>query len=177
MDITTLIVGTIIGLFIGSTIAWYLLKSKNKKYASKIVRDAEDQSQNILKQAKVEAENIKKEKIYQAKEKFLELKAEHEKLIISKEKKISETEKRIKDKESQISNELAQNKKLNEELSQKSQECDHRLALIDKKQEEIEKLHKSQVKQLEVISGLTAEEAKTQLVDSLRCYGLHTDYY
>ena len=168
MDITTLIVGTIIGLFIGSTIAWYLLKSKNKKYASKIVRDAEDQSQNILKQAKVEAENIKKEKIYQAKEKFLELKAEHEKLIISKEKKISETEKRIKDKESQISNELAQNKKLNEELSQKSQECDHRLALIDKKQEEIEKLHKSQVKQLEVISGLTAEEAKTQLVDSLR---------
>ena len=144
------------------------MKSKNKKYASKIVRDAEDQSQNILKQAKVEAENIKKEKIYQAKEKFLELKAEHEKLIISKEKKISETEKRIKDKESQISNELAQNKKLNEELSQKSQECDHRLALIDKKQEEIEKLHKSQVKQLEVISGLTAEEAKTQLVDSLR---------
>ncbi|RKW12975.1 MAG: ribonuclease Y, partial [Capnocytophaga sp.] len=106
--------------------------------------------------------------IYQAKEKFLELKAEHEKLILAKEKKISETEKRIKDKESQVSNELAQNKKLNDELLQKTEECNHRMLLVDKKQEEVDKLHKSQVKQLEVISGLTAEEAKTQLIDSLK---------
>lgn len=132
------------------------------------MKDAQEESQNILKQAKVEAENIKKEKIYQAKEKFLELKSEHEKLILSKEKKISEAEKRIKDKESQVSNELAQTKKLNEELEQKNQECDHRMSLVDKKQEEVDRLHKSQVKQLEVISGLTAEEAKSQLVDSLK---------
>jgi hypothetical protein len=87
---------------------------------------------------------------------------------LAKEKKISETEKRIKDKESQVSNELAQNKKLNDELLQKTEECNHRMLLVDKKQEEVDKLHKSQVKQLEVISGLTAEEAKTQLIDSLK---------
>ena len=87
---------------------------------------------------------------------------------MAKEKKISETEKRIKDKESQVSNELAQNKKLNDELLQKTEECNHRMLLVDKKQEEVDKLHKSQVKQLEVISGLTAEEAKTQLIDSLK---------
>jgi hypothetical protein len=168
MDITTLIVGTIIGIFVGAVLVWYSLKKKQEKYAFKVVRDAQDESQNILKQAKIEAENIKKEKIYQAKEKFLELKAEHEKLILSKEKKISEAEKRVKDKESQVSTELAQNKKLNEELAQKTQECEYRISLVDKKQEEVDRLHKSQVKQLEVISGLTAEEAKTQLIDSLK---------
>ena len=168
MEITTLVVGAIIGVFIGGILVWFVLKKKQEKYAFKVVKDAQEESQNILKQAKVEAENIKKEKIYQAKEKFLELKSEHEKLILSKEKKISEAEKRIKDKESQVSNELAQTKKLNEELEQKGQECDHRMSLVDKKQEEVDRLHKSQVKQLEVISGLTAEEAKSQLVDSLK---------
>ena len=169
MDGTMSIVGSaIIGIFVGGILVWYSLKKRQEKYAFKVVKDAQEESQNILKQAKVEAENIKKEKIYQAKEKFLELKAEHEKLILAKEKKISETEKRIKDKESQVSNELAQNKKLNEELTQKNEECEYRLSLVDKKQEEVDRLHKSQVKQLEVISGLTAEEAKTQLIDSLK---------
>lgn len=169
MDITMLVVGSaIIGIFVGGILVWYSLKKRQEKYAFKVVKDAQEESQNILKQAKVEAENIKKEKIYQAKEKFLELKAEHEKLILAKEKKISETEKRIKDKESLVSNELAQNKKLNEELLQKTEECNYRMSLVDKKQEEVDKLHKSQVKQLEVISGLTAEEAKTQLIDSLK---------
>ncbi len=169
MDVTMLVVGSaIVGIFVGGILVWYSLKKKQEKYAFKVVKDAQEESQNILKQAKVEAENIKKEKIYQAKEKFLELKAEHEKLILAKEKKISETEKRIKDKESLVSNELAQNKKLNEELLQKTEECNYRMSLVDKKQEEVDKLHKSQVKQLEVISGLTAEEAKTQLIDSLK---------
>ena len=169
MDVTMLVVGSaIVGIFVGGILVWYSLKKKQEKYAFKVVKDAQEESQNILKQAKVEAENIKKEKIYQAKEKFLELKAEHEKLILAKEKKISETEKRIKDKESQVSNELAQNKKLNDELPQKTEECNHGMLLVDNKQEEVDKLHKSQVKQLEVISGLTAEEAKTQLIDSLK---------
>ena len=168
MDTISLILGAVIGVGIGGAIAWLVLKKIQEKYASKIVLDAQNESKNILKQANIEAENIKKEKIYQAKEKFLELKAEHEKVILGKEKKITETEKRIRDKESQVSNELAQNKRLTEELNTKTEECESRIAMLDKKQEEIEKLHKSQVKQLEVISGLTAEEAKTQLVDSLK---------
>jgi len=88
MEITTLVVGAIIGVFIGGILVWFVLKKKQEKYAFKVVKDAQEESQNILKQAKVEAENIKKEKIYQAKEKFLELKSEHEKLILSKEKKL-----------------------------------------------------------------------------------------
>ena len=167
MDSTSIIVIIavfIIALFVGFSIA----KVLEKKNASKIILNAESEADILLKNAKNEAENIKKEKIYQAKEKFLELKSEHEKTIAAKDKKMAETEKRIRDKESQVSNELAQNKRLKDELETKTQEAEHRLQTLDKKQEEIDRLHKSQVLQLEVISGLSAEEAKKQLTDSLR---------
>ena len=139
-----------------------------KKNASKIILNAEAEAENVLKNAKSEAENIKKDKIFQAKEKFLELKAEYEKTVSAKDKKMAEAEKRIRDKESQVSNELAQNKRLKDELETKTKEADHKLQTLEKKQEEIERLHKSQVQQLEVISGLSAEEAKKQLTDSLK---------
>ena len=167
MDSTSIIVIIavfIIALFVGFSIA----KVLEKKNASKIILNAQSEADILLKNAKNEAENIKKEKIYQAKEKFLELKSEHEKTIAAKDKKMAEAEKRIRDKESQVSNELAQNKRLKDELETKTQEAEHRLQTLDKKQEEIDRLHKSQVLQLEVISGLSAEEAKKQLADSLR---------
>jgi len=167
MDSTSIIVIIavfIIALFVGFSIA----KVLEKKNASKIILNAQSEADILLKNAKNEAENIKKEKIYQAKEKFLELKSEHEKTIATKDKKMAEAEKRIRDKESQVSNELAQNKRLKDELETKTQEAEHRLQTLDKKQEEIDRLHKSQVLQLEVISGLSAEEAKKQLTDSLR---------
>ena len=167
MDSTSIIVIIavfIIALFVGFSIA----KVLEKKNASKIILNAESEADILLKNAKNEAENIKKEKIYQAKEKFLELKSEHEKTIAAKDKKMAEAEKRIRDKESQVSNELAQNKRLKDELETKTQEAEHRLQTLDKKQEEIDRLHKSQVLQLEVISGLSAEEAKKQLTDPLR---------
>ena len=154
----------IIALVIGFAIA----KALEKKNASKIILNAQNSADTLLKNAMTEAENIKKEKIYQAKEKFLELKAEHEKTINAKDKKMAEAEKRIRDKESQVSNELAQNKRLKEELETKKEETEHRLQTLEKKQEEIDRLHKSQVLQLEVISGMSAEEAKKQLTDSLR---------
>lgn len=166
MDSTVIIIIAvfIIALAIGFAIA----KALEKKNASKIILNAQNSADTLLKNAMTEAENIKKEKIYQAKEKFLELKAEHEKTINAKDKKMAEAEKRIRDKESQVSNELAQNKRLKEELETKKEETEHRLQTLEKKQEEIDRLHKSQVLQLEVISGMSAEEAKKQLTDSLR---------
>lgn len=104
----------------------------------------------------------------QAKEKFLELKAEHEKVIFNKDKKINESQKRTREKESQVSGELSRNKKLNAQLEQKLKDLEHRKEFIEKKQAELDKLHNNQVKQLEVISGLSADDAKTELVESLR---------
>lgn len=164
MDITTIIIGVVAGLVIGFIIAKALERGK----ASKTIASAKKEAEVILKDANIQGENIKKDKIFQAKEKFLELKAEHEKVIISKDKKIAEAEKRIRDKESQISSELAKSKKLNEEIEAKIREVGHRQEFYEKKQSELEKLHKSQVQQLEVISGLSADEAKSQLLESLK---------
>lgn len=154
----------ILGLIIGFLIA----KSLEKNNASKVVNDAKKDAESILKEAKIEGESLKKNKILQAKEKFIELKAEHEKVIFSRDKKMAEAEKRIHDKESQVSNEVAKNKKLNEKLDLKSKNYDSRLEGLEKKHEEVDRLHKSQVQQLEVISSLSAEEAKQQLVESLK---------
>ncbi|TDQ29302.1 ribonuclease Y [Zeaxanthinibacter enoshimensis] len=164
MDITTIIIGVVAGLILGFLLAKLIERGK----ASKTIANAKKEAADILKDAAKQGESIKKDKIFQAKEKFLELKAEHEKVIISKDKKIAEAEKRTRDKESQISNELAKSRKLNDQLEQKIKEVDHKTEFIEKKQAELDKLHKSQVQQLEVISGLSAEEAKSQLLESLK---------
>jgi ribonuclease Y len=167
MDMNTILMivgGVVLGLVIGYVIA----KSLEKSNASKLIKNAENEANSILKQAKNEGDSIKKDKILQAKEKFLELKAEHEKVILSRDKKMAESEKRTRDKESQISSELAKNKKSNQSLEDKVKDYNFRLEFLEKKKDEVEKAHKSQIKQLEVISGLSAEDAKAQLVESLK---------
>lgn len=164
MDITSILIGAVIGLLIGFVIAKFMEKGK----ASKTTANAKREAESILKAAKTDGENIKKDKIFQAKEKFLELKAEHEKVIIGKEKKMAEAEKRTRDKESQISSELAKSKNLNQQLESKLKDVEKKSEFYEKKQSELEKLHKSQVQQLEVISGLSADEAKGQLMESLK---------
>lgn len=161
--ITTIVVG-VVGLIVGFVIAKFLEKGK----ASKTIANAKKESESILKSAKIDGENIKKDKIFQAKEKFLELKAEHEKVIISKDKKMAEAEKRTRDKESQVSSELAKSKNINKQLENKLKDVQHKAEFYEKKQAELEKLHKSQVQQLEVISGLSADDAKSQLMESLK---------
>ncbi len=164
MDSTMIIIAAIVGLAIGFGIAKFMEKGK----ASKTIANAKKEASQLLKEAKVEGESIKKDKILQAKEKFLELKAEHEKVIISKDRKINEAEKRTRDKESQVSSELARGKKLNAQLDEKLKDIDHRKEFFEKKQSEVDKLHNSQIQQLEVISGLSADDAKSQLIESLR---------
>ena len=159
-----LIIAGIVGIAAGFAIAKVIEKSN----VSNLIKNAKKEASSILKDAKVEAENIKKDKLLQAKEKFLELKSEHEKEILSKDKKIAEVEKRVRDKESQVSSELAKAKKSADEFDAKILDYNNRLEILDKKQIEVEKLHKSQVEQLEVISGLSAEDAKEQLVESLK---------
>jgi ribonuclease Y len=165
METTTIIIfSVLIGLAVGFGIA----KALERKKASKIIQRAKKSASGILKEAKQEAESIKKDKILQAKEKFIELKSEHEKVILGRDKKIADAEKRIRDKESQVSSELAKNKNLNKDLETKIEDYNHRNEFLEKKQEEIEKLHTSKIQQLEVISGLSGEEAKAQLVESLK---------
>jgi len=162
--IMPIILGIAIGLAIGYIIAKVLEKAK----ATRIIRNTKKEALTIIKEAKIESEILKKDKILQAKEKFIELKSEHEKVIISREKKIAEAEKRIRDKESQISQELDKNKKINLEITSKILEYDGKAEYLERRTDEVDKLHRKQVENLEVISGLSADDAKKELVTSLK---------
>lgn len=122
----------------------------------------------IVADAEAEAEVIRKEKILQAKEKFLQLKTEHEKVINEKNNRIGQAENRIKQKEQSLNQRL-------EEIQRKHNESDAirnnltlQIDLVEKKSEEMAKLHRQQVEKLETISGMSGDEAKSQLIESLK---------
>ena len=126
------------------------------------------QKEDIIKKAELEAESIKKEKIFQAKEKFLQLKSEHEQYINEKNKHISDVENRLKQKENSLNQQ-------NSELGRKNKEADAirenlkaQVELATKKTEEYEKLRQDAIRQIEEIAGLTAVEAKNQLMESMK---------
>jgi len=162
--ILPIIVGIAIGLTIGYIVAKYLEKTK----ATKILRNTKREATALIREAKIEADILKKDKILQAKEKFIELKSEHEKVIIARDKKIAESEKRVRDKESQVSQILDKNKKLTAEVASKIEEYDTKITYLERRNDEVDKLHRKQVENLEVISGLSAEDAKKELVTSLK---------
>ncbi len=163
----TIIIYVIIGI-VGIAIGFGVAKYLEKNNASQLLKSAKKNASSILKTANSEAETIKKDKMLQAKERFIELKSEHEKVIFSREKKMSDAEKRTRDKESQASNELAKSKKLNANLEEKQKTLQDRIAVTEKRSIDLDKMHRSQVEQLEVISSLSADDAKGQLMETLK---------
>lgn len=147
------------------------ITNRARKRASSIRQEAETirkEAETIRKEAENAGESIKKEKILQAKERFIELRSEHEKVILQRERKVSDAEKRVKDKESALSREISKNKGLNDRLEKTIQEHEERLEVLEIKENEIQNMHARQVQELELISGLSAEVAKEQLVESLK---------
>jgi len=133
-----------------------------------IKKSAIKKSGNIISEAYEKGEVIKKEKILQAKEKFLQLKSEHETLINEKNMIAQQTENRLKQKENSINQKLEDvQRKLNENNQIKTN-LSNQLEIVSKKQVELEKAHHEQVEQLQQISGMSAAEAKEQLVESLK---------
>jgi ribonuclease Y len=161
---TTTIILIAIATLIGLVIGIYIQRRKNIK----LLDDANAQSKEILNRAKRKAEQIKSEKMLQAKERFIELKSEHEKVIFQREKKISEIENRLREKENKLNNDLKRSKNLTHSLEQKNEALQKKLEKIDSKERELETSHKIQVEKLEIISGLSSDEAKKELVDSLQ---------
>ena len=126
------------------------------------------QKEEIIRKAEIEAESIKKEKIFQAKEKFLQLKSEHEQYINEKNKQISETESRLKQKENSLNQQ-------NSELGRKHKEADairenlkNQVEIATRKTEEYEQLRQEAIRQIEEIAGMTAAEAKNQLIENMK---------
>ena len=126
------------------------------------------QKEDIIKKAELEAESIKKEKIFQAKEKFLQLKSEHEQYINEKNKQISETESRLKQKENSLNQQNSELGRKNKEADAIRQNLKNQVEIATKKTEEYEQLKKEAIRQIEEIAGLTASEAKNQLIESMK---------
>ena len=165
MEISSgLIIAGIIGLIAGIVIISLINKNKSLSLLSDAKKDAE----KIIESAKDKGESIKNNKILQAKEKFLELKSEHEKIIFSREDKIKIIEREISSKESKIDSIIKKQESLTLDLEKKNAEIELKLSTLEKKAKEVEKVRKNQIKQLEVISGLSEKEAKKSLLESLK---------
>lgn len=165
MELSSLtIIFSVSGIVLGFVIA----KIFEKSNAAKIIEDAKKQASSILKSADKEGESLKKDKILQAKEKFIELKSEHEKVIYAREDKIKSLERSVTDKESNASKLLKIQSDLNSDLEVKSKDFDKKINNLDKKRNELDKERDNQIKQLEVISGLSKQDAKDQLMNSIK---------
>lgn len=151
--ILSAVAGAIIALVAYITVRKIVLKGKKEE---------------ILEKARIEAESIKKEKIYQAKEKFLQLKSEHEQYINEKNTQIHDAENRIKQKENSLNQQ-------NSELSRKQKEADAirenlkaQVEQVSRKSEEYDRLRAEAISQIENIAGMSAAEAKNQLMENMK---------
>lgn len=127
-----------------------------------------NKSRRIVADAEAESEVIKKEKILQAKERFLQLKSEHEKVINEKNNRITQAENRIKQKEQALSQKIEEAQRKKNEADAIRENLTSQLDIVEKKSDELERLHRLQVEQLEAISGLSGEQAKNQLIESMK---------
>ncbi|MCD8186451.1 MAG: ribonuclease Y [Rikenellaceae bacterium] len=133
-----------------------------------VLKGTEKRRRSIIKEAEVEAEMIKKEKILQAKERFIQLKAEHEKQVNERNTKISQVENKLKERELTLNQRSDEVSKKDKELSKEKERLETQLEGLNAKKEEMDRKFKEQVARLEEISGMSAEEAKNVLVESLK---------
>lgn len=156
MDTITIITGVcalIVGVVIGVILINTTLKIRSK---------------NIIKEAEAEAEVIKKDKILQAKEKFLQIKTEHEKQVNARNNKILMAENKLKQREAELARKLEDAQRKIKEAEGQQETLSAQKELLEKKHTELEKIRKSQIEQLEAISGMSGEEAKEGLINSLK---------
>lgn len=156
VSIAIVIVITMIALGAGAGIMFLVNQKSLTKKAADMLKEAEAKGELLLKNRQLEA-----------KEKFLQLKAEHEKEVSQRNQQVVQSENKIKQKEQSLNQKLEQTQRKDAELDQLKQSLERQQTVMSQKKEELEKQIGSQVKQLEKIAGLTAEEAKKQLVETL----------
>src|SRR5688572_15422543 len=154
------VAGIILGIIAGK-----LLFAKNTK---KQVAEAELIAQSILKEAELRGETFKKEKELEAKERFVQMRSNHEKEVFEKNKKINDAENRIRQKEQSIIQKEASLDKQTKENEAIKENLNRQIELVNIKRTELEKHQEEHIRRLEKIAGLSADEAKTQLIESLK---------
>ena len=153
---TTIIIG-VVGLIIGVVIAWIIGNTVTKSKSRKIIEEAEK-----------DAETIKRNKLLEVKEKFLGLKADLEKQVSAKNSKIQSQEAKLKQREMVLNQKQEELQKKRNEMEVVRENLEAQLEVVDKKKQELDKIHKLEIERLEALSGLSAEEAKDRMAESLK---------
>jgi ribonuclease Y len=163
MDILTIVLiagAAIVGIGLGK-----LIFAKN---TSKLVEDAKAEAQRMITDGQFQAENLKKEKMLEAKEKFVQMKADHDKDVLQRTQKLNDSENRIKQKEqsinqkeSNLDKQIKENEGIKENLNRQTE-------IVNLKRTELEKHQEEHIRRLEKVAGLSAEDAKNQLIESLK---------
>jgi len=157
MDALSLVLGVVAGLAIGTIAAIYLINKRNETKADSVINDATAKAAGILKSKELEA-----------KEKYFELKNQHDEKVNLRNKEIGEVENRLRGKEQSVTDKLNNLDKKQKEVDILKEEIAVHLEVAKVKKHEAEKIHASQVQQLEKIAGLSAEQAKNELVEALK---------
>ena len=157
MNIVSLLVGFVAGAVLA--LAAYILIRRSILKGKK---------EEILEKAEIEAEKIKNEKILQAKEKFLSLKSEHEEYINGKNAQVREAESRVKQKENTINQKMSELDRKNKEVENVKSSLKGQQEALKRKEEEYEQRIAQANRQIESIAGMTAQEAKNQLMDNMK---------
>ncbi len=161
--IINIVAFTVVGVALGFFVSRVLLK----KSLQKKVEEAEDQKKQLIKEAEVAAENLKKDRILEAKEKYLKLKAEFDEESNRKKNQIISNENKLKQRDSNLSKQIEQNKRKEAELESMKENLDAQLGIVKKRKDDLEKHIAQQVTSLEKVANLTADEAKEQLISTL----------
>lgn len=161
--IYTAIIG-IVGLIIGVGVDRTLLK----RSIAKLKQAAENEKKLILKEAEVNADSIKKDRILEAKEKFLKLKSEFEEESNRKKNQLITNENKLKQRDANLSKQIEKNKRLEAEFESGKENLSAQIEITRKRREEYDKLMTQQIQVLEKASQLTADEARNQLIEALK---------
>ena len=139
-----------------------------KRKVSRNLKSNEEKARLILKEAEIQGENLKKDKILEAKEKFLKMKQEFEDEANRRKNQIITNEQKIKQREAQLSRELEQVKRKESDLDEDKKDMAMQMEHLQKRKEEMDRFNQQKIQILENISKLTADQARDQLVESLK---------
>jgi len=159
-----LIITGVVSLVVGLGAGWLIFARNTKKQ----IEEAEQLSEKIIKEAELRAETIKKEKQLEAKERFVQLKAEHEREVLERNRKVGEGENRIKQKEQSIAQKESSLDKQLKDIESIKENLNRQIEVVNTKRTELEKHQEEHIRRLEKIANLSAEDARNQLVESLK---------
>ncbi|UZD24538.1 ribonuclease Y [Algoriphagus halophytocola] len=162
-DILYIVLAALVGTGAGAAIAGALIKNKN----AKLEEETRDKVKSMLREAEINAESIKKDKILEAKEKYLKLKADFDEEVSNKKNIIITNENKVKQREQQLAKEMQQVKRKEAELDSKKENLDAQLHAMKVKREELDRVTNQRIADLEKVANLTREEAREQLVTML----------